>query len=100
MARIWTEESKFRRWLDVELAVCETWAEVGKIPSDAMVVIRKKAAFDVARINAIEAIVQHDVIAFLTSVAEKVGPESRFIHLGLTSNDVWATPRPLRLARA
>ena len=100
MARIWTEESKFRRWLDVELAVCETWAEVGKIPADAMAVIRKKAAFDVARINEIEATVQHDVIAFLTSVAEKVGPESRFIHLGLTSNDVVDTAQALQMVEA
>src|SRR5262245_17479909 len=100
MARIWTEESKFRRWLDVELAVCETWAEVGKVPADAMEVIRKKAAFDVARINEIEATVQHDVIAFLTSVAEKVGPESRFIHLGLTSNDVVDTAQALQMVEA
>src|SRR6185295_2379118 len=100
MARLWTDESKFRRWLDVELAVCETWAEAGKIPADAMAVIRKKAAFDVARIGEIEAIVQHDVIAFLTSVAEKVGPESRFIHLGLTSNDVVDTAQALQLGES
>jgi len=100
MARLWTDESKFRRWLDVELAVCETWAEAGRIPADAMAVIRKKAAFDVARIGEIEAIVQHDVIAFLTSVAEKVGPESRFIHLGLTSNDVVDTAQALQLVES
>jgi adenylosuccinate lyase len=100
MARIWSDESRLRRWLDVELAVCETWAEAGKIPKDALATIRKKAAFDVARIAEIEATVQHDVIAFLTSVAEKVGPESRFIHLGLTSNDVVDTAQALQMVEA
>jgi len=88
MGAIWTEENKYRRWLDVEMAVCEAWARLGKIPRADLRVIRGKAGFSVARIDEIEKVVKHDIIAFLTSVAEKVGPESRHIHLGLTSYDV------------
>ncbi len=88
MGAIWTEENKYRVWLAVELAVCEAWARLGKIPPSALRTIRAKADFSVDRINTIEKIVKHDIVAFLTSVAEKVGPESRHIHLGLTSYDV------------
>ncbi len=88
MGALWTEQNKFATWLKVELAVCEAWTEEGVIPADAMAVIREKAAFDIDRIDAIEAEVRHDVIAFLTSVSEFVGPDSRFIHLGMTSSDV------------
>jgi adenylosuccinate lyase len=91
MGAIWELENKFRKWLDVELAVCDAWAERRKIPKKALATIKKKAAFDVARIDEIEAEVKHDVIAFLTSVAEHVGPESRYIHMGLTSSDVLDT---------
>jgi adenylosuccinate lyase len=100
MARIWDDESKYRRWLEVEIAVCGALAEAGRIPKSALAVIREKAAFDVKRIQEIEATVQHDVIAFLTSVAEKVGPDSRFIHLGLTSNDVVDTAQALQIVEA
>jgi adenylosuccinate lyase len=88
MGRLWEPESRFQKWLDVEIAVCEAWAELGKIPKGSLRVIREKAGFDVTRIDEIEAVVKHDVIAFLTSVAEKVGPESRYIHKGLTSSDI------------
>lgn len=88
MGAIWTEDNKYRRWLDVELAVCGAWAKRGKIPAASLKRIRRKAAFDVRRIEEIEKVVKHDIIAFLSSVAEKVGPDSRFIHLGLTSYDV------------
>ncbi|MCB2200792.1 adenylosuccinate lyase [bacterium] len=88
MGAIWTEEAKFNAWLKVELAVCDAWVKRGVIPEDAHKEIRAKANFDVARINEIEKTVQHDVIAFLTSVAEYVGPSSRFVHLGMTSSDV------------
>ncbi|MGZ5554178.1 MAG: adenylosuccinate lyase [Candidatus Aminicenantales bacterium] len=88
MGAIWTEENKYRKWLDVELAVCEAWSRLGKIPPSALRTIRAKADFSVDRIDAIEKVVKHDIVAFLTSVAEKVGPESRHIHLGLTSYDV------------
>lgn len=88
MAAIWTDENRYGKWLLVELAVCEAWARLGKIPKSSLRTIKAKAGFSVARIEAIEKVVKHDIIAFLTSVAEKVGPDSRFIHLGLTSYDV------------
>ena len=100
MAAIWDDESKFRRWLEVELAVCDALAAAGEIPVEAAKTIRSKARFEVARIREIEASVQHDVIAFLTNVAEHVGPESRYVHLGLTSNDVVDTAQDLQIVQA
>ena len=97
MSRIWSDENKYRTWLKVELAVCEVQTERGVIPEDAMQVIRDKADFTVARIEEIEAEVRHDVIAFLTSVAEFVGPESRFIHMGMTSSDLLDTAFALQI---
>ncbi|MBI4698336.1 MAG: adenylosuccinate lyase [Nitrospirae bacterium] len=91
MANIWEPENRFRKWLDVEIAACEAWAERGEIPKKSLDVIKKKAKFDIARIDEIEKTVKHDVIAFLTSVAEHVGPDSRFIHKGLTSSDILDT---------
>ncbi|HWP81755.1 MAG TPA: adenylosuccinate lyase [Bacteroidota bacterium] len=88
MGKIWEDENKFRIWLEIELLACEAQAELGIIPKAAVNTIRKKAAFDVKRILEIEQEVKHDVIAFLTNVGEHVGPESRFIHLGMTSSDV------------
>jgi adenylosuccinate lyase len=100
MGALWSDEARFRSWLEMELAVCETLTEQGLIPPEAMGVIRAKADFDLQRIDEIEATVGHDVIAFLTSVAEKVGPESRFIHYGLTSSDVVDTSQAMRTVRA
>ncbi|MGQ9485364.1 MAG: adenylosuccinate lyase [Desulfosoma sp.] len=100
MGRIWTLENKYRKWLDVELAVCEARAERGEIPSWAIEEIREKAAFRVERIEEIEKETQHDVIAFLTCVAEHVGPASRFIHEGLTSSDVVDTANALLFLEA
>jgi adenylosuccinate lyase len=88
MGILWSLEMKYRKWLEVELAVCEAWAEMGKIPRSAMNNVRERAAFDIKRIDEIENTVKHDVIAFLTSVAEHVGGDSRYIHKGLTSSDV------------
>ena len=88
MGAVWTDENRYRKWLDVELAVCEAWARLGKVPPGALREIRSKAGFSVKRIDAIEKVVKHDMIAFLTSVAEKVGPSSRYVHVGLTSYDV------------
>jgi len=85
---IWTDENRYRKWLDVELAVCAAWAKLGKIPPKSLKTIQEKAGFSVERIDEIEKVVKHDVIAFLTSVNEKVGEDGRFIHLGLTSYDV------------
>lgn len=100
MGRIWTFENKYRKWLDVELAVCEARAERGEIPEWAMKEIRERAAFRVERIDEIEKETQHDVIAFLTCVAEHVGPASRFIHEGLTSSDVLDTANALLFLEA
>ncbi len=91
MGNIWTEENKFRVWLDIEILACEAQAELGIVPKEAVKMIREKAKFDVNRIEQIEAEVKHDVIAFLTNVGEYVGPDSRFIHLGMTSSDVLDT---------
>ena len=100
MGRIWTLENKYRKWLDVELAVCEVLFQRGEIPPEDFKTIKEKAGFDVERIEEIERETQHDVIAFLTSVAELVGPSSRFIHEGLTSSDVLDTAFGLLLTEA
>ncbi|MFA5114077.1 MAG: adenylosuccinate lyase [Candidatus Margulisiibacteriota bacterium] len=100
MREIWSEENKFRKWLEVEIAACEAWSSLGKIPREALAKIKRRAAFDVNRINEIEKETQHDLIAFLTSVAEKVGRDSRYIHLGLTSYDIEDTARSIQLREA
>jgi len=100
MAGIWSEEGKYRRWLDVEIAVCEVHAENGVIPADALAEIREKAAVDPARVAEIEDVVRHDVIAFLTNVAENVGPASRYVHYGMTSSDVLDTALALQIRDA
>lgn len=100
MGRVWSLENKYRVWLDVELAACEAWAEEGRIPEAALAKIKATAGFDTGRIDEIEAEVRHDVIAFLTSVAEHVGPESRYIHMGLTSSDVVDTAQSLILRKS
>ncbi len=100
MGRIWSDENKFRTWLQVEVAATETLAEAGLVPKSAAEAIRTKGDFDLARINEIEAEVKHDVIAFTTAVAEKVGPESRWLHYGLTSNDVVDTAQALLVKQA
>lgn len=91
MAKIWEPENKFQKWLEIEIAVCEAWAKLGEIPKKSLDVIRRKAKFDIRRINEIEKTVKHDIIAFLTSVSENVGPDSRYIHKGLTSSDILDT---------
>lgn len=100
MAALWSDESKFQCWLEVEIAVCEAQAELGVIPKEAVADIKKKARFDLKRIDEIEAEVRHDVIAFLTSVAESVGENSRFVHLGMTSSDVIDTALALQMRKA
>jgi adenylosuccinate lyase len=100
MARIWKAENRFQKWLDVELCVCEALHRQGKIPDASWRTIKKMASFDVARIDAIEAEIKHDVIAFLTSVGERVGPDARYIHLGLTSSDILDTAFSLQLREA
>ncbi|MGH9524154.1 MAG: adenylosuccinate lyase [Terriglobales bacterium] len=100
MGHIWSDENKFRQWLAVEIAATETLAEAGVVPRSAARAIRRKGDFELARIQQIEAEVKHDVIAFTTAVAEKIGPESRWLHYGLTSNDVVDTAQALQLKAA
>src|SRR6266481_6520274 len=100
MGRIWEDQNRYQRWLDVELAVVETLADESVIPRDAAAEIKARASFSVDRINEIEAEVKHDVIAFTTSVAEYVGPASRYFHFGLTSSDVLDTAMALQVKDA
>jgi len=100
MARIWEPRNRFQKWLDIELAVCEAWTERGVIPPESMERIKNRANFDPERIDEIEKITRHDVIAFTTSVAEFVGEDSRYIHRGLTSYDVVDTALSLLLKEA
>jgi adenylosuccinate lyase len=100
MKEIWTDDGRYARWLEVEVAVCEVQAERGLVPRDALDTIRAKAAVDPVRIAEIEAKVHHDVIAFLTNVAENVGPASRFVHYGMTSSDVLDTALALQIRDA
>jgi hypothetical protein len=100
MGTIWSEENKLQNWLKIEIAACEGQALIGRIPPAAVEVIRKKADFNIQRVREIEAEVHHDVIAFLTNVAEYVGEESKYIHLGLTSSDILDTGLALQMRDA
>ena len=100
MGRIWTDENKFQKWLEVEIATAEVEAEAGLIPKSAARAIRRKARFGVERILEIEREVKHDVIAFTTNVAEHIGREGRYLHYGLTSNDVVDTAQALQIREA
>jgi len=100
MARIWSEEEKLSNWLKIEILVCEAWAKLGKIPQESLKRIKERARFDLKRIREIEEKVRHDVVAFLTNVAEYVGPEARYIHLGLTSSDILDTGLALQMREA
>jgi adenylosuccinate lyase len=100
MAAIWTDQARMEAWLQVELAVCEAWARIGKVPDQALAEIKAKAAFDVDRVCEIEQTTQHDVIAFVSCLAENVGECSKYIHYGLTSSDVLDTGLALQLRAA
>ncbi|HWS15162.1 MAG TPA: lyase family protein, partial [Candidatus Methylomirabilis sp.] len=100
MAAIWQDENRFRIWLDIEILAMEAMVRQGWIPADALARVRRKASFDVARINEIEKKVKHDVIAFLTSVAEHIGDDSRFLHVGMTSSDVLDTAFAVQMRQA
>jgi adenylosuccinate lyase len=91
MSQIWSQENKFKTWLEVEIAAAEGWAQLGVVPQEAVEEIRAKANFDIARVEEIERQTRHDVIAFLTNVAEYVGPAARFLHWGMTSSDMLDT---------
>jgi adenylosuccinate lyase len=100
MEAIWSSENRYRKWLDIEILACEAMAAKGEIPEVSMKNIRERAGFDVDRIDEIEKTTKHDVIAFLTSVTEKVGEDGRFIHRGLTSSDILDTSLALLLREA
>jgi adenylosuccinate lyase len=100
MGAIWSEDAKYAAWLKVELAVCEAFTRRGRIPPDAMARIRTKARFELPRIQAILAKVKHEMIALLTNLEEHLGDDSRFVHIGLTSSDVWDTAVALQLRDA
>ncbi|MCG3118608.1 MAG: Adenylosuccinate lyase [bacterium] len=100
MGRIWSDENKFAIWLQVEILACEAQAELGVVPKAAVEVIKAKARFDSQRVLEIEETTKHDVIAFLTNVAEYVGPESRYIHLGMTSSDLLDTALAVQMRQA
>jgi len=100
MSRIWEPENKFQTWLDIEVTACEAMVELGQIPPESLKNIKEKAAFDVRRIDEIEQTTKHDVIAFLTSVTEKVGEDGRFIHMGMTSSDVLDTSLAILLKQS
>ena len=97
---IWNDKNRFQKWLDVELAVCKAWNEAGKIPDEDYRNIVEKASFSVERIREIEEVTQHDVIAFVSSVAECIGESGRYVHLGLTSSDVIDTASSLLLSES
>jgi len=100
MGRLWTEAAKYGAWLKVELAVCEALARRGRIPADALTRIRTKARVDVPRILEIQQRVKHEMVALLTSLEEQIGEDSRYVHVGLTTNDVWDTATALQLRAA
>src|SRR6188768_3584316 len=100
MGAIWSDQRRYETWLDVELAAADAMAETGVIPAEAARELRERARFDVARIEEIEQVTQHDVIAFTTAVAEHVGPAARWLHFGLTSSDVVDTAQALQMRQA
>jgi adenylosuccinate lyase len=91
MSNVWTEENKFRKWLAIEILICEAYSELSEIPPDDLKTIKEKANFDIERISEIEKRTKHDVVAFIESVAEFVGPSSKYIHMGATSSDILDT---------
>src|SRR3989339_1402623 len=100
MGAVWEDEFKYKTWLKIEILACEARAEMGDIPKEDVEIIKKKADFDVKKILEIEETTKHDVIAFLTNVAEYVGPESRHIHYGMTSSDILDTTLSFQMKTA
>ncbi|MDI6782950.1 MAG: adenylosuccinate lyase [bacterium] len=100
MQELWSEENKFQSYLEIEILVCRAWAELGEIPKEDLANIEQKAKFNIDRINEIEKKVKHDVIAFVSAVAENVGSSGRYIHLGMTSSDLLDTSLAVRMRQA
>src|SRR5947207_2841573 len=100
MGRIWSDQRRYETWLVVESAAADAMAAAGIVPAEAARDIRERGAFDISRIEEIEQVTQHDVIAFTTAVAEKVGPSARWMHFGMTSSDVIDTAQALQMREA
>lgn len=100
MARIWTDENRFEQMLEVELLACEALAKIGQIPKEAVKTLRERAAFSVDRINEIEKVTNHDVVAFIKNVSENIGPDAKYFHYGLTSSDVLDTALSIQMVEA
>src|SRR5579871_1179952 len=100
MARIWEPENRFRIWFEIEALACEAQAALGVIPDEAARAVRERGRFEIERIDEIERETRHDVIAFLTNLAEHIGPEARFLHQGMTSSDVLDTALAVQLTQA
>ena len=100
MSQVWSEENRFKQMLEVEILAAEAMSKMGAVPKSAVAKIRKKAKINIERINEIELTVKHDVIAFLTQVVESVGPEARFLHLGMTSSDVLDTALSVQMKQS
>ncbi len=100
MAEIWSDETKLALWVKIEIEVVRAWVELDRVPEDALAVIEKKAAVDIERMKEIEKATHHDVIAFLTTLGESIGPQARYVHLGMTSSDILDTATGVQIARA
>ena len=100
MAEVWEPRNRFQKWLEIEIYACEAMARLGLVPAGALEEIKTKAGFEVARVEEVEKVVKHDVIAFLTSVGERVGPAARYLHLGLTSSDILDTSLAMQMVEA
>jgi len=100
MADVWEAENRFRKWLQIEIFACEAMADLGLVPRGALKEIQKRAGFDAARVEELEKTVKHDVIAFLTTVSERVGPAARYLHLGMTSSDILDTSLAMQMVEA
>ena len=100
MGRIWSEENSFQKWLDVEILAAEALARMGRVPQAAISRIRRKARLNVKRIRAIEAEVKHETIAFLSAIAETIGDDARYLHVGMTSSDVMDTALAIQFKEA
>ncbi len=100
MGKIWTDENKFRKMLDIEILACEAFAEQGLIPKEAVKTIREKATFDVGRIKEIEEKTRHDVVAFIKNISENIGEEAKYLHFGLTSSDILDTALSVMMTEA
>ena len=100
MERIWSEENKYKIWLDIEIAICQARAELNEIPEDAVDKIKNNVSLDIARIKEIEEVTRHDILAFIEGINETLGEEAKYIHQGVTSSDIKDTTRAIQMKEA